>query len=776
MLKAGNCPICDAKFKNNLALYEHMETDHPNDLNGLGADQYLFNLKYNITGRTCLVCNKSTAWNTKAGRYDRLCGSKKCSDKYRENFKKNMMKVHGSYNLLNDPDQQKKMLENRKISGVYTWSNGVDKFKYTGSYELDFLKFIDLFLGYPPSDIIAPSSLIIRYEYDNAEHFYIPDFELVTLNIVIEVKSTENKHYRLRDIEQEKAKDEAITKFLKEEDKGRQYFKVLDKKYKEFFELILKLRDNELNDDEKTELLLNKETKMKREDFDIFNSRDFTEEEQEIFEKSIILEDFPNLLTESNLFETKISNISGKGNFAKIDIKKGTNLGLGIKKINNTQNPDKDFKRYPICTFTNHSNNPNLIFIKNKNNYYFITNKNINKGEELTINYNLFDFEGERNFTEEEQEIFEKSIILEDSTPFKYFNQSDIERIENKMTQEGSLEMGIRYGQVVETDSKIFHLTEGIRCTKEHGFKVKVYKVSDRWFLIQQGTESFDISNLIDRVEEKYLNESSSYKKLADKKFYFISENELSSNRLEPRVPKNYFTENGYEDNSTKRVCLAPSVDNALMGLSKNIKGKIFYVYSTSRLKPIYPSLKQVPDVNITKEVWSLKPVELEYEGKIQVLNDKGTKGKKFKYGNNEEAELFEWEWEWLEEAIKNESSSLASFASIFFLPISTRPDGYLKLNPELKQYWHTGIIYKGKVYECFNNYQYAISDLSIRKKELEEQEAIYITKEIDLNKLKSEIKSGTSCGTYVARCLGIDNSKGYEKTMYPLDVYNKII
>jgi hypothetical protein len=653
MLKAGNCPICDAKFKNNLALYEHMETDHPNDLNGLGADQYLFNLKYNITGRTCLVCNRSTAWNTKAGRYDRLCGSKKCSDKYRENFKKNMMKVHGSYNLLNDPDQQKKMLENRKISGVYTWSNGVDKFKYTGSYELDFLKFLDLFLGYPPSDIIAPSSLIIRYEYDNAEHFYIPDFELVTLNIVIEVKSTENKHYRLRDIEQEKAKDEAITKFLKEEDKGRQYFKVLDKKYKEFFELILILRDSELNDDEKTELLLNKETKMKREDFDIFNSRDFTEEEQE---------------------------------------------------------------------------------------------------------------------------IFEKSIILEDSTSFRYFNQSDIERIENKMTQEGSLEMGIRYGQVVETDSKIFHLTEGIRCTKEHGFKVKVYKVSDRWFLIQQGTESFDISNLIDRVEEKYLNESSSYKKLADKKFYFISENELSSNRLEPRVPKNYFTENGYEDNSTKRVCLAPSVDNALMGLSKNIKGKIFYVYSTSRLKPIYPSLKQVPDVNITKEVWSLKPVELEYEGKIQVLNDKGTKGKKFKYGNNEEAELFEWEWEWLEESIKNESSSLVSFASIFFLPISTRPDGYLKLNPELKQYWHTGIIYKGKVYECFNNNQYAISDLSIRKKELEEQEAIYITKEIDLNKLKSEIKSGTSSGTYVARCLGIDDSKGYKKTMYPLDVYNKII
>jgi len=496
MLKAGNCPICDAKFKNNLALYEHMETDHSNDLNGLGADQYLFNLKYNITGRTCLVCNKSTAWNTKAGRYDRLCGSKKCSDKYRENFKKNMMKVHGSYNLLNDPDQQKKMLENRKISGVYTWSNGVDKFKYTGSYELDFLKFLDLFLGYPPSDIIAPSSLIIRYEYNNTEHFYIPDFELVTLNIVIEVKSTENKHYRLRDIEQEKAKDEAITKFLKEEDKGRQYFKVLDKKYKEFFELILILRDSELNDDEKTELLLNKETKMKREDFDIFNSRDFTEEEQE---------------------------------------------------------------------------------------------------------------------------IFEKSIILEDSTRFRYFNQSDIDKL-NKEMQEG-----IRYGYNVETDTHIFTLKEGIRCTKEFGSKVKVFQNQNGWSIYEKGN---DISELVENIEEKDLNES----------------------------------------------------------------------------------------------------------------------------------------------------SSLASFASIFFLPISTRPDGYLKLNPELKQYWHTGIIYKGKVYECFNNNQYAITDLSKRKKELEEQEAVYITKEIDLNKLKSEIKSGTSCGTYVARCLGIDNSKGYEKTMYPLDVYNKII
>jgi SET domain-containing protein len=98
------------------------------------------------------------------------------------------------------------------------------------------------------------------------------------------------------------------------------------------------------------------------------------------------------------LFFTKNSNISGKGNFAKMFIKKGTNLGVGLIKINNTNNPDIDYLRKDICTYTNHSETPNIYFKKKGNKYYFYALKNIEKNEELIIDYHKFDFEGKRDF------------------------------------------------------------------------------------------------------------------------------------------------------------------------------------------------------------------------------------------------------------------------------------------------------------------------------------------------------------------------------------------
>ncbi len=98
------------------------------------------------------------------------------------------------------------------------------------------------------------------------------------------------------------------------------------------------------------------------------------------------------------LFYTKDSKISGRGNFALSFIPKMTNLGLGLVKENNTGNDDCDYKRFPICTFTNHSNNPNLFFKKDNNKYYFYTLRDIDKEEELTIDYLKFDFEGKIKF------------------------------------------------------------------------------------------------------------------------------------------------------------------------------------------------------------------------------------------------------------------------------------------------------------------------------------------------------------------------------------------
>jgi hypothetical protein len=137
-----------------------------------------------------------------------------------------MKRVHGEVHLLGDPDMQKKMLENRSISGTYEFTNG-SKITYTGQYEKDFLEFLDLFLHMDPEDIVMPATECIEYEYLNKKHFYIPDAYFPSINLLIEIKASDNKHYRQRDIEQEKAKDLAVSKL------PLNYLKIFDKEYSE---------------------------------------------------------------------------------------------------------------------------------------------------------------------------------------------------------------------------------------------------------------------------------------------------------------------------------------------------------------------------------------------------------------------------------------------------------------------------------------------------------------------------------------------------------------
>jgi SET domain-containing protein len=59
---------------------------------------------------------------------------------------------------------------------------------------------------------------------------------------------------------------------------------------------------------------------------------------------------------------------------------------------------DKDYTRLDLCRYMNHSDNPNVYYLKRGKVYYFYTLKSIIKDEELTINYHLFDFECKRDF------------------------------------------------------------------------------------------------------------------------------------------------------------------------------------------------------------------------------------------------------------------------------------------------------------------------------------------------------------------------------------------
>ena len=79
------------------------------------------------------------------------------------------------------------------------------------------------------------------------------------------------------------------------------------------------------------------------------------------------------------------SNIHGKGVFAKENIPKNTHLGILVKfKFY------LPFKQGLLGKYLNHSHIENCRFqyLKNKNIYMLVSNKTINKNEELTINYN----------------------------------------------------------------------------------------------------------------------------------------------------------------------------------------------------------------------------------------------------------------------------------------------------------------------------------------------------------------------------------------------------
>jgi hypothetical protein len=130
-------------------------------------------------------------------------------------------------------------------------------------------------------------------------------------------------------------------------------------------------------------------------------------------------------------------------------------------------------------------------------------------------------------------------------------------------------------------------------------------------------------------------------------KTYFISEHNMDGKTLIPRIPQNHFTKNGYEDSTTKRISFAPSVDNALMGLSQNVTGKKFYVHEPLGKHDIYkPNNKAVPDSDVTGELWIKNPVKLKTVGEILATGDAGKPGKPFSYGEHS-AELYKFNYEW---------------------------------------------------------------------------------------------------------------------------------
>lgn len=252
-----HCKLCDRVFIDKSYLVSHIAKAHKDQIpEGWSAARYECYLRTGKSEGHCIYCGKPTGFNEKTGKYFRLCKDPKCREKASSLADKNMIGKYGKTTLLNDPEQQRKMVYARKISGVYTFDDddtdgvktpkGKNTFevRYGSSYELDFLEMLDNFLMFSGQDILGPSPHTYFYEYKGKKHFYIPDFYIPSLNLEIEIKDggdNPNMHPKIQavDKEKEKLKDD-VMESLKDQ---VNYIKIVNKQYGPFFKLLADLKE-----------------------------------------------------------------------------------------------------------------------------------------------------------------------------------------------------------------------------------------------------------------------------------------------------------------------------------------------------------------------------------------------------------------------------------------------------------------------------------------------------------------------------------------------------
>lgn len=128
-----------------------------------------------------------------------------------------------------------------------------------------------------------------------------------------------------------------------------------------------------------------------------------------------------------------------------------------------------------------------------------------------------------------------------------------------------------------------------------------------------------------------------------DKAFHLSTSN-LNNKILYPRVPDNWMTKQGYEDNTIARVCFSNNYEGALIALGRNIKpGTRFFVHQVEDGVKITPNSvvqKHVPDAHITGEVWTTTKTRLKL---VEIIEVVGYSGKEFTYtyGGNKQATLY---------------------------------------------------------------------------------------------------------------------------------------
>ena len=243
--RCQHCKFSVAVNKNKKGIHSakyimghHYETKHKNLLpEGMSGYRWFYYLLTKKDRGSCVECKGETDFNEITMKYSRFCNNPQCKQKYKEERDRRMMGKYGKLYLLDDPEMQKKMQQGRKIAGSYTWSDGKTKIPYLGTYELDFLKHLDINLHWPTADVICPSPHVYTYEYKGESHFYIPDAFIPSMNLEIEIKSTERMYNQNQEsMEKEKIKDD----LMKSCSNMFNYLRIENKNYAPFEALIMK--------------------------------------------------------------------------------------------------------------------------------------------------------------------------------------------------------------------------------------------------------------------------------------------------------------------------------------------------------------------------------------------------------------------------------------------------------------------------------------------------------------------------------------------------------
>jgi hypothetical protein len=229
-------PLDGKTFTSKEMLYNHIEKNYKNLVTDeMPPSRIYFNLKYNKTHGTSVISGKPTKWNNITERYERFADDEE-KKLYVKQFQERMMNKYGKTHLTTDPEQQVKMMEAKKNSFDYVWIDG-SKTKCISTYESDFLSYLEGNYKFK-EEYLSRAPVIYYRTNDNKIRFYLPDFYVPSLNLIIEIKGT-NNHYQKRDYEFEVLKEKATR------DLGFNYFKVVNKDYDAFDEYLDDLIDDD---------------------------------------------------------------------------------------------------------------------------------------------------------------------------------------------------------------------------------------------------------------------------------------------------------------------------------------------------------------------------------------------------------------------------------------------------------------------------------------------------------------------------------------------------